>query len=135
MTRKIYIDSCVLMLALKAAEDDVARRAIAEISQEGIEYVFSPLVELEVLPQPMKHKAEQVAFYEEWFKIASRVWYDEAVHKIAIDQASQYSIAPMDAAHVATAIIAGADELVTAEKPTKPMFSSREMSVRSIRGV
>jgi predicted nucleic acid-binding protein len=121
------------MLALRSAEGDIAVRAINEISRDDTEYVFSPLTELEVLPQPMKNRPEQVEFFSEWFESATRIWYDDAVHRNAIDQASKYSIAPMDAAHVASAIVAGADELITGEKATKPMFNSREMTVRTIR--
>jgi predicted nucleic acid-binding protein len=133
MTKKVYVDSCVLIRALKDEDEDLALRAISEISQEGVEYIFSPLVELEVLPKPMEHgKKEQVDFFKEWFQKSSCVWYSEEVHGAAIDQAMKYSIAPMDAAHVATAIVGGADELVTTEKATKPMFRSNEVLVRNI---
>lgn len=133
MNRKVYVDSCVLILALRQDDEAAAARAIAEITKDGVEYIFSPLVELEVRPQPMRHNKGQLAFYDEWFQSATRIWYSEEVHAIAMDQSSTYSIQPLDAAHVATAIVAGADELLTAEKRTKPMFNSRDISVRSIR--
>ncbi|TCV97732.1 PIN domain-containing protein [Luteibacter rhizovicinus] len=134
MTKKIYIDSCVLILALKASEDAIASRAIAEISQDDAEYFFSPVTVLEVMPAPMRNgKHEQVEFYDAWFGTAKQIWYDDTVHQNAVEQATKHAIQPLDAVHVASAIVAGASELVTAEKATKPMFTSTEMKVRSIR--
>lgn len=132
MSRRVYVDSCVLIHALRGEDEASAQLAISEISQTDVEYVFSPLSELEVLPQPLKHCKEQAAFFEEWFKTAQCEWYSYEVHRRAIDQASRYSIAALDAAHVATAIVSGADELITAEKLTKPMYQSKEMRVRNI---
>ncbi|NMC19429.1 MAG: type II toxin-antitoxin system VapC family toxin [Thermogutta sp.] len=46
--------------------------------------------------------------------------------------ASKYDITPMDALHVGAAAVAGVDELVTMEKPTKPMCKVEEVMVVSI---
>jgi predicted nucleic acid-binding protein len=128
-----YIDACVLILALKATEEEIALRAIAEISDENVEYVFSPVIELEVLPHAQKHNTKQAEFYQAWFEQASRIAYDDVVHQEAMRQKRECNIAPLDCIHVASAITSGADELVTAEGPTKPMFSTKDIKVRSIR--
>jgi hypothetical protein len=41
----------------------------------------------------------------------------------------------MDAIHVALAIAADVDEFVTAEKPNKPIFRVRTISIHSIQDV
>lgn len=133
MSRTVYVDSCVLILALQAQEEDLAARLMAEITDPAVRYIFSPLVELEVLPKPTKRFPDQAAFFNAWFANAERIWYSDDVHLTALDQAKNYDIAPMDAAHVATAIVGKADELITGEKPTKPMFNTKDMKVRSVR--
>lgn len=47
--------------------------------------------------------------------------------------AEQYGIAAMDAIHVAHALEAGVDEFVTSEKPTKPLFRAKGITLRSIQ--
>ena len=39
----------------------------------------------------------------------------------------------MDALHVAAAVVAGVDELITLEKPEKPICKVTEVPVRSLR--
>lgn len=133
MTKRVYIDSGVLITALQVNDRELAMKALAEISRDDVEYVFGPLVELEVLPKPMKHNAEQAAFFQAWFANAKCFWYSQEIHQLAIQQVSDFPIAPMDATHVATAIFAGADELLTSEGTQKPMFMQKAIPVRSIR--
>ncbi len=133
MSHTVYVDSCVLILALQAKESDVAQKAIAAISDQNTRYIFSPIVELEVLPKPTKHRPDQAKFFAEWFERAERIQYSDEVHSTALAQATTYSIEPMDAVHVGSAIVGKADELITGEKSTKPMFASKELRVRSIR--
>lgn len=132
MTRRVYIDSCVLVHALKSKSELIAIRAISEISKSDVEYIFSPLLELELIPKAWIHYREQAEFYAEWLEHATRVPYDSDVHKASMEQAKNYDIQGFDAVHVGTAIIADADELVTTEGPTKPMCTTRELRVRSI---
>jgi predicted nucleic acid-binding protein len=53
---------------------------------------------------------------------------DAVSHEIA----GTYGLAAMDALHVAAALEIQADELITTEKPTKPMHRVREIQIVSI---
>ncbi|MBE8995049.1 hypothetical protein [Microcystis aeruginosa] len=53
---------------------------------------------------------------------------DVVSHEIA----DTYGLAAMDALHVAAALQIQADELITTEKPTKPMHRVREIQIVSI---
>jgi predicted nucleic acid-binding protein len=53
---------------------------------------------------------------------------DAVSHEIA----GTYGLAAMDALHVAAALQIQADELITTEKPTKPMHRVREIQIVSI---
>ena len=56
----------------------------------------------------------------------------DAIMRHARDIAGRYFLDAMDAIHVAYAIEAGADEFVSAERITKPMFRVLEVPMRSI---
>lgn len=47
-------------------------------------------------------------------------------------QAEKYGIVGMDACHIAAAIVGAADEFYTFEKPTKPMFRTKDVKVISL---
>ncbi len=49
----------------------------------------------------------------------------------ALELAEKYNLSPMDALHVSSALVAGVDELVTMEKPTKPICRVKEVKVVS----
>lgn len=44
------------------------------------------------------------------------------VVNLAISESEQHGLAAMDALHVAAALLLGADEFVTTEKPGKPIY-------------
>lgn len=51
---------------------------------------------------------------------------------LAFDLAKTYNLSPIDALHAAAAYVGRADELVTMEKPTKPLCQIRELTVVSL---
>lgn len=64
---------------------------------------------------------KEVAFYETFFASVT-VWVDSIdIIKLAYTLACQHGLGALDALHVAAAERAGA-ELVSAEKPTKPVY-------------
>lgn len=50
----------------------------------------------------------------------------------SLEFATQYDMTPIDALHVGASAVAAADELVTMEKPTKPMCKVQEINVKSL---
>ena len=63
---------------------------------------------------------------------AEQVPITSALIQRAIRFASQYDIAPLDALHVSAAAEIEVDELVTFEKPDKPMCQQPEVQVVSL---
>ena len=53
-------------------------------------------------------------------------------HSAARALARTYGLAAMDAIHIAFALEAGADQFISAENSTKPMFAVQEMPVLTI---
>lgn len=133
MNKRTYLDSSVLLAAI-ARKDEVGLRALEILDDPARRFVLSDAVRLEILPKAVFEKQyEEVEFYETVFsKSEERKWCIDTLQR-AFDVAKRYGIAAMDAIHVATALDAGVDEFVTAEKPTKPMFRVVELRVQSIR--
>jgi hypothetical protein len=56
------------------------------------------------------------------------------IEKLARTEAARCGLAAMDALHVAAAFLLKADELVTTEKPGKPMYRTALAKVRWLYG-
>ncbi|MBW4671376.1 MAG: PIN domain-containing protein [Cyanomargarita calcarea GSE-NOS-MK-12-04C] len=130
-----YIDSGILL----SATDGVSR--IAEKSLEILgdlnrEFASSEFVKLEVMPKAVYNKqTEESQFYEEFF--SDVIYWVNNLEQIVQDAnsiACKYGLAAMDALHIAAALSVDAEEFVTTEKPTKPMFRVTSIQVISIFG-
>ena len=133
MSKRTYLDSGVLLAAC-VRKDEIGRRALEILDDPSRSFVLSDAVRLEILPKAVFEKRQdEVEFYEAIFSQSEGLnWSIDTLHR-AFDVAQKYGIATIDAIHVATALDARVDEMVTAEKPTKPMFRVRELLIRSIR--
>ncbi len=138
--RRVYVDACVLMLAANAREEEVAQRALEVLNADDVVYLYSSIVEMEVMPRPTHNRrTADLDFFNTFFGGAERVPCTEAEQQQALQMmCAKNGLQIIDAVHLSCAVSAGADELVTAEGPTKPMVdnpptgSSRTL-VRSIR--
>ncbi len=133
MTKRTYIDTCLLLAAFKG-EEELGRRALSVLDDPERVLVVSDPVRLEALPKARYHKQQQeVEFYEAVFSQAENIAWNESALRQAHTIAERHGVAAMDAIHVAHALAAGVDEFVSAEKPTKPMFRVQTIAMRSIR--
>jgi hypothetical protein len=100
------------------------------------EYVTSDYVKIELLPKAVFHKNDdEKQFYEEFFKSSSMyVPNSDDLLALAIDEGGKTGMSGLDAIHVACAVVAGAEELIMAEKITKPIHRANGVKVISIRG-
>lgn len=134
-TRRVYVDSGVLIAACRAQEPVIAQRAAAELDAEDVEFLYSPIVKLETLPLPTRNRyTEQVQWYKEFFEEAIEVPCDADAQQAAVDWACDGNgLGTGDALHVAAALSAGADELLTAESEDSQIMRTRAIKVRTIR--
>lgn len=119
-----FVDASVLINAIVGSDAARKMRALAVLGDPNREFVATRFLELEVLPIPLKfNKKREAAFYERFFRGVT-TWIDPAsVIQPAYTLACQHGIGAIDALHLATAIAANA-EFVSAEKPTKPIYSA-----------
>lgn len=132
MPRRTYVDSSVLIAAFRG-EEPTAERALRILEDPERTLVVSGYVRLEVLPKPsfFRH-AEELAFMDSCLERAEEVPSSPALTERALAVACRYGLSAMDALHVAAAVAGRADELVTLEKPEKPICRVAELFVRSL---
>jgi predicted nucleic acid-binding protein len=95
--------------------------ALAVMEDSRRRFYTSQLVKLELLPKAIFfQQEEEIEFYQ--------TQLGEDAKKLA----ARHGLAAMDALHLAAALRQGAEEFITAEKPGKPMFRVRGISVKSI---
>ena len=134
--KKTYLDAGVLIAAVRG-RDEVAARAMQILDDPGREFVSSAFLKLEVLPKAVYGKRQPEAEFYETFFAAVRHWAKTLTRIVekAQQHANTHGLGAMDALHVAAAISVGADELVTTEKPEKPIHRVTEVKVISLQGI
>ena len=134
MAVRTYIDAGVLIQAIRGG-DELSSIAAAFLDDPLREYVTSDYVKVELLPQCTFHRnTEERQFYEEFFdKCATRVPSSDDLMAFAIEEGGRTGISGIDAVHVACAVVAEAEELLTTEKVTKPIHRANGVKVVSIR--
>lgn len=135
MPIRTVLDSCVLRTAFEGEEGDINKRALSVLDDTDREFIAVDFIALETIPKPtFYNRQDQVLIFSTFFTEAPhRAEVSTKVTKLAIELASEYDIQPMDALIVSSAIISGADELITMEKPTKPMFKVKAVKVISLQ--
>jgi predicted nucleic acid-binding protein len=133
--RRTYLDANVLIAAWNGDEDARSwARAVLDDPQHR--FVVSNFVRLEVLPKPSFHrKPHELAFMQAIFAMAENVPVSAALVQRALDMAGRYDLTPVDALHLAAAAEAEVDELITLERPEKPMCWQSEVRVVSLRSL
>ncbi len=129
-----YLDSCVLIAAF-TGNQDISIEAMKIIDDPTRSFAASVYLELELLPKPSFFKQEIERKFFELFFDRVDVWAEtsEELARRALEEAKRIGAKAMDALHLVSAAQAGAEELVTAEKDTKPMFRSGLVTVTSLR--
>jgi hypothetical protein len=132
MTRT-YIDAGILFLAHRG-EPTLAVKAMEILDDPDREFVSSIFLKLEVLPKAICFKNQnEISFYETFFD-AVKEWASpvDAIIQEAYEEACRLGLGAMHALHVAAAMAVGADELVTTEKPEKPIHQVTSIKVVTI---
>ena len=127
-----YVDACLLIAAFQnKSERDQTASGI--LNDKRRVFLASDALWMEVMPAPRRNKRQrEIDFYERFFARARHLPMSDAIMRRARGLSSIYHLDAMDAIHIAHAIDAGADEFVSAENSTKPMFAVQEMPVLTV---
>ena len=135
MAYRVFLDADVLIAAFQG-EQPLRDCALAILSEPLFEFIYNPLLKMEVMIQPTYHRHNlELAFYNEYFKNATIFGDLDRMFEIGSREAMKHGIAVVDALHIATAHLAKCSALVTAEKDTKPMFRTKLVKVVTILGM
>jgi predicted nucleic acid-binding protein len=131
--KRTYIDACVLIAAFQGKKPE-CWKAFEIIDDPDRSLVVSDYLRIEVLPKPTFHgRTDEVEFMYEIIEASEEeVLSSPQVTQLAIQLAGKYDLSPIDSLHMGSALVAGVDEFVTMEKPTKPMCRVREVRVVSL---
>jgi predicted nucleic acid-binding protein len=128
-----FIDAGVLIAAARGNLRS-SETALAILDDPERSFASSVFLRLEVLPKAVFHRnTDESAFYEEFFESVEK-WspVDRGLIEDALRVATNAGLSALDALHVAAALAVGADELITTERPGKPIHRVREITVRTI---
>ena len=127
---KTYLDTGVLIAAFRD-QGLGGTRALQILDDSQRTFGSSIFVKLETLPKTVyNQQVLEREFYQMFFDAVSD-WADD-VEEIVEDAyriSCEYGLAAMDALHIAAALMVGAEEFITTEKVTKPMFRVAEIKV------
>ena len=120
---RTYIDADVIINALRVDEKKRYGLAFKILEDKNRLLLVSDYLRLETLPKPVYHRQDiQVAFIKKIFEHAELIRSNGFIIEKALDLASTYGLNGMDALHIASAINGGADEMVSFEKPGRPLY-------------
>jgi hypothetical protein len=128
-----YLDTNCL-IALADAEPQRKEKVFDLLDDPQRVFVYSSFTALETLSLAIyyRNRAREQVFRLYMYRCAH---FSDSLHAImdeARRQAERYGIVGLDACHIAAAIVGLADEFYTFEKPTKPMFRTKEVKVISL---
>ncbi len=118
-----FIDSGILIAAARG-NSPRAQLALDILADSDRVFGSSIFIKLEVLPKSVCYKQTlESEFYEAFFQGVTHWMSDlETLTQSAYQLACTYGLSGLDALNVAAAILLEADEFITTEKSTKPMY-------------
>src|SRR5713226_4584938 len=130
MRIRTYLDTGVL-LAVVRSEPDTGVRAYNVLNDPRREFVTSSMLALELLPSPIYfQRSGELLFCKEYLSASvDNVPLSQDLFDEAFKQASAHGLAAVDSLHVSAAILAGVEEFITTEKPTKPIYRTEAIKV------
>ena len=121
MTRT-FLDAGVLIAAVRGQEEEAAR-ALAILEAPERTFIASDFLKMEVLPKAIYYqRPAEVALYERFFSKADLIPVSAALVTQAFTEACTFGLSALDALHVTVAKAGGAEEFITTERTTTPLF-------------
>jgi predicted nucleic acid-binding protein len=119
---RTFLDVGVLIAAVRGQEDE-ASHALAILEDPERSFIASDFLKMEVLPKAIYYqRSAEVALYEQFFSKATLIPVSAALVTQAYTEACTFGLSALDALHVTVAKAGGAEEFITTERPTTPLF-------------
>jgi hypothetical protein len=119
---RTFLDAGILIAAVRGLEREAAR-ALAILEDPERSFVTIDFLRMEVLPKAIYYqRPAEVALYERYFARAQFIPVSDALVVQAYTEACAFGLAALDALHLTFAKAGGAEEFITTENPTQPLF-------------
>ena len=119
---RTFLDAGILIAAVRGQEREAAR-ALAILEDPERSFLTSEFLRMEVLPKAIYYqRPAEVALYERYFAKARSIPVSEALIAQAYTEACTFGLLALDALHLTFAKAGGAEEFITTENPTQPLF-------------
>ena len=119
---RTFLDAGILIAAVRGQEEEAAR-ALAILEDPERSFVASDFLKMEVLPKAIYYqRSAEVALYERFFSQARLILISAALVAQAYTEACTFGLSALDALHVTVAKAGGAEEFITTERTTTPLF-------------
>ena len=130
---RTFLDAGVLIAAARG-RGMIERRAHAILDDPERSFVTSDYIRMEVLPKALYHRQRtEVLLYEQFFSGAAQIVPSSTtLMQQAYTEACTFGLSALDAFHVAAAKFCGAEELITTERPTTPLFRVTGIVIKTI---
>lgn len=130
---RTFLDAGVLIAAARG-RGIVDLRAYAVLDDPERRFVTSDYIRMEVLPKALYYRQNtEVLLYEQFFSRAVQIVPPSpSLLQTAYTEASTFGLSALDALHVAAAKFCGAEEFITTERPTSPLFRVTGVVVKTI---
>jgi hypothetical protein len=130
---RTFLDAGVLIAAARG-RGIIAVRAHTILDDPGRNFVASDYLRMEVLPKALYHRQNaEVLLYERFFSRAVQIVPPSvSLMMQAYTEAYTFGLAALDAFHIAAAKFSGAEEFITTERPTTPLFRVTGIIIKTI---
>jgi predicted nucleic acid-binding protein len=129
---RTFLDAGILIAAVRGREEEAAR-ALAILEDPERRFITSVFLRMEVLPKAIYHqRPAEAALYERYFAKAQFTPVTEALVDRAYTEARSFGLAALDALHLTFAKAGGAEEFITTENPTQPLFRVPGIVIKSL---
>jgi predicted nucleic acid-binding protein len=119
---RTFLDAGVLIAAVRGEATEAAR-ALAILEDPERSFIASDFLRMEVLPKALYYqRPAEVALYERFFSKARLITVSAALVTQAYAEACAFGLSALDALHVTVAKAGGAEEFLTTERSTTPLF-------------
>ena len=119
---RTFLDAGILIAAVRGQEREAAH-ALAILEDPERNFLTSEFLRMEVLPKAIYYqRPAEVALYERYFAKAHSIPVSEALIAQAYTEACTFGLSALDALHLTFAKAGGAEEFITTENPTQPLF-------------
>lgn len=109
-----------MLIAAFKGQPTLGRAAARVLEDTNRIFLSSPFVHLEVCPKAFfNRQRDEYAFYQSYFQRVVMTHRLKAILRLAVKEASDSGVGPMDSLDIAAAHLLRADEFITTETPNK----------------